>query len=440
MFSFRTILAEPQSELRSLIAQNLQAYCDSDVAFAPDADGTNALLSKDPRFDLIVCSARSGGEAAILRIFYHVRSLGLDIPMIAMSDGDLLIPSSRVHPLPYPGDWRAVIKKAAKVLGVTSQDMARKKIPDYFPVFIKNLLGLDTAPCFVFLKLHDKFEPLFAAGDDVDKDALKRLILKGVRTVYVEKSWRLSFVNAVSDRLADEFRGARSGRDHMEVLAKAIDNTHELIRVTGINQKSVVMANRSMQSMMESVKCSEGLSELISILEEESDSYPYKHCVLTNIVACRAIGGMDWGTKIQQEKIAFICFFHDITIPEERLCSIHGEAALEASGLSAEDKGRVRSHAADAVRLLKNHPQIPFGVEPLILQHHGTPNGVGFGEGLNTAISPISITFRVCEDLVHAMLRLGKKFHMDTAIEELMQKHTRRKYRDVVLALDKMGG
>ena len=436
MFSSRTILIEPKSELRTLIAQNLQVYCDTDVVFRTNADDVNSLLRKDKNYQLIICSSQVGDESTILKIFYYMQSQRLDIPIIGLGENPKV--SSRIEMVSNIKDWKVIIKKAASILKIDSKKMVQKQIPDYFPVYTKNLLGLDTAPCFVYLELGGKFELFLDAGDKVDRSMVKKLFLKGVKKVYVEKSWRLSFVNAVSEKVAEDFSKIKSERDHMSVLSRAIENTQELIRLTGINEESVNMANKSMESMRTVAKSSEGLSDLLSILEEDSDSYTYKHCMLTNILANQAIKDMSWGNKIQREKISFICFFHDITIPEDALCEIHSEEALREAKISVEDKKRVRNHAFDAINLLKDYPQVPFGVDSLILQHHGMPNGIGFAKGQNLGISPIAITFRVCEEFVSFMLNLGKDFHMDVAIEKLLDKYDKKQYREVVRSLEKM--
>ena len=439
MFSSKTLLIEPQTHLRTLLAQNLQVYCDTDVTFRSNTEDVIELLRRDHNYQLIICSAQIGDENTVLKIFYFMQSIHLKIPIIGLGENSRAA-ASKIEMLPYPGsgDWKVIIKKAAKLLKVDSKAMMKKRLPDYFPVYIKNLFSLEMAPCFIYLKLHDEYNVIFDAGEDVEKDIIKRLFLKGVKTVYVEKSWRLSFVNAVSDQLIGEFQKATTKGEHLDVLAKAIGNTQELIRLTGVTDQSVRLANQSMTSMREVAKNSEGLGDLLAILEEDSESYAYKHCMMTNIVAYQTIRNMPWGNKVQQEKISFICFFHDITIPEDNLCDIYTEEALMAADISAEDRRRAKYHAADAVKLLKDYPQIPFGVDSLILQHHGMSNGIGFTSGQNVSISPIAITFRICEELAHIILKVGKKFNMDLAIEGLLKKYTRKQYREVVMALSKV--
>ena len=439
MFTSKTVLIEPQTHLRTLLAQNLQVYCDTDVTFRSNTADVVELLRKDHNFQLIICAAKIGDENTVLKLFYFLQSLHLKIPIIGLGE-NARASASKIEMIPYPegGGWKIIIKKAAKFLKVDPETMMRKRLPDYFPVYIKNLFNLEIAPCFIYLNIHNQYNVIFDAGEEIDKDIVKRLFLKGVKTVHVEKSWRLSFVNAVSDKLIGEFQRATTRGEHMDVLAKAIGNTQELIRLTGVTEQSIRLANQSMSSMREVAKNSEGLSDLLAILEEDSDSYAYKHCMMTNIVAYQTIKNMPWGNKVQHEKISFICFFHDITIPENNLCDIYTEEALMAADISEEDRRRVKNHAVDAVKLLKDYPQIPFGVDSLILQHHGMSNGVGFTNSQNISISPIAITFRICEEVAHMILKVGKKFNMDLVMDKLLEKYNRKQYREVVHALSKV--
>ena len=65
--------------------------------------------------------------------------------------------------------------------------MMEKEVPDYYPVDVKNLMNLDYAPCFIYLKVGDSHEIFCNAGDEVDKDSSKKLFLEGVKKVYIEK-------------------------------------------------------------------------------------------------------------------------------------------------------------------------------------------------------------------------------------------------------------
>ncbi len=436
IFSSRTILVEARANLRTLIAQNLQVYCDTEITFRNNSDDVNALLKKDKNYQLVVCSAQIGDENTILKIFYYIQSHKLNIPMIGIGKHKEI--SSSVKIIEDIENWKQIIKVAAKILKINSKEMIHKVVPNYFPISTKNLLNLEMTPCFVYLKLKDTYEPFLDAGDKIDRDFIKKLFLKGIKTIYVEKSWRLSLVNAISKKLSEAFSKAKTAREQIDVLSQAISNTHELIRLTGMTNHSILLAKESISSMKEIAENSEDLHDLLAILEEDTKGFAYKHCLLTNIIAHQTIGNMDWGNKIQQDKVSFMCFFHDITIPEDHLCEIHTEDQLVKANLSPEDKVRVRRHALDAAKLLKGFHQIPFGIDSLILQHHGMINGIGFSQKQTTDLSPIAITFRICEELAQVMLKVGKNFHMDMTMDSLFEKYHKKQYQEVVKSIAKI--
>ena len=135
MFSARTILIEPNPELRSLIAQNLQMYCDTDITFRFNADDVTDHLKQDSNYNLIVCCSQVGDENTILKVYYYVKSQKLNIPIIMLGKNHKI--ANEVEMVEDPNNWKLTIKKAAKILGVNAEKMMEKEVPDYYQLTLK---------------------------------------------------------------------------------------------------------------------------------------------------------------------------------------------------------------------------------------------------------------------------------------------------------------
>ena len=106
------------------------------------------------------------------------------------------------------------------------------------------------------------------------------------------------------------------------------------------------MAKETIKSIAE-ISASSDITELLDILNNSKESYLYRHSIMLSTISHYLVKKMEWGTKEQQEKIVFASFFHDITIPDDRLNIINTEEQLEASELSDEEKAKVKMNPED---------------------------------------------------------------------------------------------
>ena len=211
-----------------------------------------------------------------------------------------------------------------------------------------------------------------------------------------------------------------------------------MITRVGMSEQAIKMAKATVESLVQIAACSHGLSDLMDILYDKEESYLYRHCLLIAIISHQIIGDMGWGNEEQKFKVAFAAFFHDITIPEEKYCYIHSKEELDASGLSEIDKLSVLRHAFNAAKLVENVPDIPFGVDTIIIQHHGALNGVGFKrEEQEGRLSTLSTVFLVVEDYIDSLLDMGREsFDHDRVLESLGGIHSRGNFAKVVAAIN----
>ena len=185
---------------------------------------------------------------------------------------------------------------------------------------------------------------------------------------------------------------------------------------------------------------SKELTKLLEILSESEEGYLYKHSVMIAIIASNVISKMEWGSKSQKESICFMAFFHDITIPDDDLCQIQTNSGLEKAEVSPELKNKVRNHAKDAKELIASYPNVPYGAESFILQHHGTKTGIGFSENpTDPNISPMAIVFKIVEEYVDVCIHPPKGgLKREEYIEHLKKIYKAGQYKKVVEALEQV--
>ena len=171
---------------------------------------------------------------------------------------------------------------------------------------------------------------------------------------------------------------------------------------------------------------------------KNKSSYLFKHVQLTTFFCFHAIDKQEWGTKDQKNKIAFMAFFHDITLQRDELAEIETERELEQADLTNDDKEKVLTHALDSANIIRDFPKAPIGADTLIKQHHGSRSGTGFAEHFGDNISPLTITFIVCEAFANQVLKADGKINVKNIAEKLSDRFPSEKYSIILRSLAKL--
>lgn len=429
----KIVLIENDPVLRKLLTQNLELYTGSEIISKRDADELVDFLKREEEApDLIISENMSGDEYTILKVFYYVNSQKLGIPIILLGENPKL--KGQVEQLART-DWPLVVKTAAKMMQVTAESMVEMEMPSYYPVTTALLRDLGSVPIEIFRKVQENFELWREANGKFSNDEVQNLIFDGNQVVFVNALDRLGFVRAVSSHLESKL----SSESDVNVLAglggDSFNSAATLLGQVGLNEESIRAAKATIDAMEKIAVTSPKLEDLMAILMQNESSIAWRHSVMTAVVCHAMMDKIDWGSQEQKSKLVFASFFHDITIPEDRLAEVHTGGELQQSDLSPEDRVKVERHALAACELLQKHPDVPFGAENIILQHHGMPNGIGFPQDhLDNRITPLAMIFRVAEDYVHQLLSSDKpdSFYV---LKGLAIKYNKGQYQKAVEAL-----
>ncbi len=437
----RAILVENDPDLRKLYELNLDLYLGIETISLHNADNVMEFLREDSDIDLIICEKQVGDENTILKVFYAVKSNKLDIPIFHLGNEPKI--AQEVEEFERD-NWKGVIRKAAKALGITAEEMASKQVPDYYPIPVKHFLQLRVST----VEIYDyngfaneelpEFAVLFKPNQGISKDKIEKFIIEGKKHLYVHKLKRLQFLNEYADRVMKVLIANQdSEQNRIVATSNVFYASQEMLNATGITEQSIQLAKATINEMMKISQESEGLSDLLAILERDKAGYLFTHSTLIAAVSHYVISKMEWGTEEQQEKICIAAFFHDITIPEDLLAKISSESELNDAGLAERLEKKVLTHAYDACTMLREFPQTPIGTDMIVLQHHCHINGRGFPEGYSSQLTPLAVVFFVCEQYVDYMLSTPKElFNKKAIIENFRSRFDKGYYRKVIDALE----
>ncbi len=435
MYGKRVILVDPVPSSSKLYSLNFQVYLGAEVIQLANADKVQEFLKNDKEIDLIVMVDMVHDENTSLKIFYYVNSNKLKTKMLLLGENFKI--KKEVEQVDK-SKWKEVIKRSAKLMGITAEQMVEMEVPDHYPFDVGHFVPVIETPVDVYEKTKDGFQVLFKAEEKIDQGYIKDLTFKKVPHLYVHREERLKFAASFSDQALNFLKDETLRiEERANLTARAFSDTVKRVTSIGMDEYAVELAKNSIESVNKMVTSSNKLSDLYTIIQNSTDSYLYKHSILTSLVGTRAIKELKWGKEDQYEKFCFISFFHDITIPEEHLCNIHNAQELSTRDLSPEDKKKVENHALNACELLKDYPGVPFGADTIILQHHGMLNGIGFTEKLNFKLSSMAMVFMIAEECADYLMDAEPSPSIVANITKILrQKFSKQKYLEIVNAID----
>jgi hypothetical protein len=328
----------------------------------------------------------------------------------------------------------------------------------YSPIDIKNLLHLQIAPCDIFIKIYKKdgvkYLLRFKGNEGVDHSRVRKYIENDLSKMYVSESDILVYKNHISadmmkrlefSCLSTEKRGEDTKRTYDFLLT---DLKNEGFTARNIEITDAVI--HSINKISSSIKNSSRIKKHLDLLFSDPNSDPYIHNQLIAVISTAIINKTDWGNEQHIEKLTYAAMFHDLEIMDRPdLIELRNYADVERKDPSSSDLALIENHARNSSLFMQDFPDLPLGVESIILQHHGNANGIGFAEKINPAkLSKLTLVFLIAESFVHILMKarklkslsyLNNKEHEDSKvayiIDKLEKDYTNRAYQDIMTAL-----
>lgn len=403
------IVVESDPLMQQLLELNYRLYTDCTTTSVNNTEQCIEVLGDTNEIDLIVCRAFIEGDSAAVKIANFLDQKVMPIPLLILGtpfdSGDTTLCETKFIHLKNKIELQHIISSSAQLLNITAKQMAQLDTQDFYPICIKYFKPLKISP--VSLYIHrpvDIYIERIEVGSEIDCDLLKKLIQEGHQELYVKSGQRLQLTNQISQGYISHIDFDSLNLD--EQLAQIQSNQNMIrdnLKLLGITPQTVDLAKKTIGNIGSMCKKTPGLSKLLKRLLEDPRCYLFQHGHIITYIGFHLLENIDWGTEEQQEKLAFMAFFHDIYLENDTQAMIHSEQELNASELDEREKELVNKHAQLAAELVQKIPSGPIGIDIIIKQHHGSLNGIGFSETFGANLSPLAIVFIIaehCADLV----------------------------------------
>ena len=435
------MLVEPNPQIESLYMLNLSTWLGLEIIGKKRAEFAINYLSEGKKADLIIVRNTIGKEASANSMIDYVQQNNLSIPIIVIGlSNHPLKPGSFAH-VSNSLELKPLIKTAATALKITAQDMAQKKVPDFFPIPILYFKEIKRAVCPVYSQDFETEEYVkrCEANEDFDPALINTMIEEGVSHLYVQKLDRLQFVTNVTSELMNVIDEAEDlgHEETLTITSKAVQLLGSKLTTIGVTEETIDLANKNIARLKKTTSSHPKLAALLENMIKNKSGYLFKHTQILTYVCLHIIKNIDWGSAEQEEKICFISLFHDIVLETDEMAQIHSTKELRSAKLTTQQRMMVERHAQMSAELVSKFPHSPMGADQIIRQHHGMLNGIGFSEHYGANVSPVAVVFIVAEEFTRIILaRETGPFNIQEMIGELKQVFPTSRFQKVIGLLE----
>ncbi|MFA5583461.1 MAG: hypothetical protein WDA09_04530 [Bacteriovoracaceae bacterium] len=435
----QTILIETNQDLKKLFSLNLQTFVGTDIIHRENAEDTIALLKILPQISLIITRVSVDDEETAKVIFNYLRREELNIPLIVL--GACPDIAHEVLCLEDPISWEIVIKEAAKKLGVVL-DTTKKIKSEYVPVSLHYFYEINRTPCDVFIRIKKgrdeyQFVKRIHQKDTFDKEDILKYEKQGLKEFYISTEYIQYFTNFVTNELVSKLEDVDlSLEERILTTSYAHEIVRERLQQLEIDQACIELSETSINSMVKSVRNSPEVVNLLKFLFSNKVSYAYQQAHLLALICHYILSKQSWYKHEHLSILSFVSFFADATlktVPQMRISSLE---ELDKADLSEEEKEQVMYHARDAVNILSIHPEATEYIKTVLLQSHGTLNGVGFNEDPPEELHPLSKVFIIADHFVKILLNPELPSTKKEILSLMSKRYSGNSYQKIMKALE----
>jgi response regulator RpfG family c-di-GMP phosphodiesterase len=276
----------------------------------------------------------------------------------------------------------------------------------YKKIAIERFLMFNEVLVAAYIKLSQtKFVKILRSDDKFPEETVKKYIKKGVKHLFIETVEYEKFLNAAGKKIMGKLSNKKVGmKEKLEFQVHSVDSIHRGLRDLGMSKMAVTLADKSMDTTMNSLKKNKNISGLLSKLLLKRN-YIYQLSMLTNYLSVAIAEKTDYGSPSSFKKLTMSALLQDLSLEKESLAKIinlHGE---DFNKLKANEKKLVEGHPHRTIELLEKVDDFAADSRTIIMEHHERPTGKGFPRGINhLKIAPLSCVFIIAHQFAHRLL------------------------------------
>lgn len=439
------------------IINQLVEFLELDLTEIEDITKFKSIISILPELDFIIIIATESNSSEIEQIERVLKDLNNEKQLIII------------------GNYQSTRTKTKVFSGVLDLEEIKRLIND---IIFQNKLNAEKNSLNLFVPIKFSFIEEFKKipfpvdfylrikQNAEDYQFIKKLLKNEIfseEEIEKFKKFQLEFLFVTREQYSDFLKFSvklafANNKKTDKTILKNLDFSYHLasksLALMGITEENVNLVNQNLELMEQTVSNEGALADYIKLINSNKMSYNYAHSYLISIFMTKVAQAFTWDSKAIREKIVYIAYFHDISLPNEHLARIHthedlykeqavdyefqAKSKIRDTILSSEEIEKVNHHAINSSLILDQFPKVPIGVSQVVKEHHGAKNGIGFNESMSISLQPMSMLFLVVEDFVARFLDLQKPTAEDIKkmLQDLKQKYNKGNYKKSVEAIE----
>lgn len=442
MKNFKILYIEDDEDVAEIYTNLIKELFDQAIV-EHHLSGNKAIeaLFKSPADYSLIISDYKMNELSGADIFKKINGQMLGIPFIILSGYDCTSDES------FKGFFDSYLKNAVLIKPVDPEELKKKitwclegkdsllatyskklksndeKIPLNSNLFMK----MNDVPCDVFVKLNDdKFVKIINKKEIFETEIVKKLILKGVKSFYINRSELSAYNDSALNAFNSLYRVKKNKSDDnlkSQHNNKAIEMLKNNLAKCGFSKAMLETADEIIKSQVELVLKVDNISEFLEKFQNFGQNYAH-HSRLVSFITISILKEIGWDSESTIHKMGLAALLHDISLPDH-LINRHdfvsrSDSRVEFQLKTLEDSNRLaffnhpEESAQIATRFCSGFPE----VSQCILEHHELPSGNGFPNKLNfNKIHPLAGVLHIAD--VTAELFFTKNFDSDAVRDDL---------------------
>jgi hypothetical protein len=309
----------------------------------------------------------------------------------------------------------------------------------YIPVEIDLLKKLTIAPCDLFIKIGTgtaaHFVKRLKQMDGIDVEFLNKLKQNSISEIHLKIEDHDHFMTALTNSMVDGMTKPGTNIEfRLKYQAEAFDYLQKISKLLEFDSHFMEVLDNSIESVTSSLRKERPLSNLIGQLIGRKDGLAFQSYYLTNLISLHLLSRVGLDSDQNLQAIIYASLFCDLGIESDDQLFVNSQADLDAisRAISAENIHHLYHHAKINSDRAKKIPNISKQVQKIILEHHGSPVGVGFCDDKGSEIGDLSRIFLISNTFIKYFLNPIFSFDKKLIVTSMVDRFKDPFYRELI--------
>lgn len=279
---------------------------------------------------------------------------------------------------------------------------------DWIGIPIGALVHFKQLPFDLYIKLTPKkFLKRIRALEEIDEASIQNFKTRGIAEIYFNRAHNKEFSKLLIYKLINRIEiDYENEIDKLKSKSEIFITLKELVRIHGLIPNVLRVCESFIGDTIRNITDHEDkLSEHIKCLQKKSEfSFHFRLVELTSYLCAYLYSAIDPVNYLDKIKsIVYASFFCDIGLADEE--DIHHLDDTIQNSMMDDLRNDILTHAWRASKLVFERSSIPREAALVIRQHHGSVEGVGFPEVINSKkLTLLSKCFILSQEFAYQIL------------------------------------